>query len=533
MTAGKVDEENGTIYFICGSSGEKSYTVNPPDSFEDKFVRATQEYQGLYLKVIAKRTEMQINVYDLDGSLFDSCTITHEDSCAEGHDFEYNMSNGKLECKTCGDEFDAVDIEYTGIVPVKGSDNEVYLYVGQPKTGWFSIGQDRLHAGADGILHKVTTVNTRTCTENGRYEYTCSCGATDYSATLWAEGHTWDENHVCTVCQFKGIDIASANITLGGNYYTYSGKAIYPAVTVTYGDRTLDIGGDARARDGFMQRENNIGVGQGSVVIDGRGDFYGQIVGHFNIIPAKPTGLHIARTTGTTVTLAWDEAPGAEQYIVWFWDPAVKAWQTYTVDDTSFTAVALKNTTYTFCVQSLTVVDGAEFKSSVTDNLAVKPSSSSEGFDSADFIETINCTDNAGNIIQMQKHDGQAYIFVPAGVDLSNVKMSCKLKGISSDTITLSGKATAQIGTEPSNVDLTAVAEKGANGSYVVYATIEGGSSMPICIMQSSLRSMLINSDDVKAKGRSYVDASKENIATAQMTLRKPDGSVVYDGALE
>ena len=541
LTAGEVDEENGTTYFICGSSGEKSYTVDTSKGF--KFERATQDYQGLYLKVIAERTEMQINVYDLDGSLFDSCTITHNDPCADGHDFVYDKASGKLECKVCVDDFNAADLEYTGIVPVKDSGNEVYLYVGQPKTGWFSIGQDRLHAGADGILHKVTTVNTRTCTENGRYEYTCSCGATDYSATLWAEGHTWDENHHCTVCGFDGIDIAKADMMIGSHpvregeklaNYTYTGKAIDAGVTLTYQGKELRIGiGAVTARDGYMQRANNVNVGEGTVTVEGRGDFYGQITGNFTISPAKPTGLRIARTTGNSITVTWDKAPGTEQYNVWFWDPAVKAWQTTTVSDNIFAATGLKKgASYTFCVQSLTVVDGKEYKSNFTDNLSAKPSSGSEGFDSADFIDNIYCTDSIGNTVGMQKINEQTYIFVPANADFSALKMSCKLKNITSDTITLSGKSSAQIGKEPSVVDLAKLAETGADGSYVVYATVDGGSSMPVCIMKSSARSMFITSDDAQTKGRSYVDASKDNEATAQMVLVEPDGSAVYNGAL-
>lgn len=106
--------------------------------------------------------------------------------------------------------------------------DRVILAEGLAKTGWFQWGEETVHAGDDGIIHKTVSGNTATCTENGHYFAKCeTCGASYTGAATWSTGHDWDENHVCKTCGTEGVDINSVEAKYG-KYYTYTGGKSTP-----------------------------------------------------------------------------------------------------------------------------------------------------------------------------------------------------------------------------------------------------------------------------------------------------------------
>lgn len=112
------------------------------------------------------------------------------------------------------------------------------------------------HFGDNGIAHVTETVDTRTCTTNGYYLTTCKdCGASYRGATIWYEGHSWDENHVCTKCGTKGKNIADAEVRTAS--VVFGGKKAICNVTVTYQGKKLTVKTSDVNVDGYIYYTNN------------------------------------------------------------------------------------------------------------------------------------------------------------------------------------------------------------------------------------------------------------------------------------
>ena len=90
MTSGEVDE-NGTVYYICGSTGEKSYEIVFNEAFN--FDVTSDNYNATYLTVNASKDELEITTYDYavyddgmtDVRVLDSYTMVSQCSKSGGH----------------------------------------------------------------------------------------------------------------------------------------------------------------------------------------------------------------------------------------------------------------------------------------------------------------------------------------------------------------------------------------------------------------------------------------------------------------
>jgi len=333
MVAGEIDETlddpdkgAGTVYYVCGTLGGKYYGGTDTPEFNFKTVLSgSRDGDGnqnldpcaVFMTVNADKNNLTITTYDYYGNQVDQYTKTRKDACDDGHDFIFDPEAKTLTCKVCGIVTDTAETPYTGMVEVSGTGKNMYLDAGTARTGWIPYGEVMLHAGEDGIIHETETVNTATCMANGRWVSTCKeCDVAPYSGeATWAKGHTWDENHVCTVCGTKGIDITEATAAIG-KAYTYTGAIVKPAVTLTYGGKTLNIRSSRTGTDGYISYGDNIEVGLGSVTIEGRGDFYGSVELSFAIVPGKITDLKVTDLTADSAKLTWTAAPGAVKYIV-------------------------------------------------------------------------------------------------------------------------------------------------------------------------------------------------------------------------
>lgn len=140
LTAGEVDAENGTVYIICGSTGEKSYDIikNP----EHHYAFTHETYEAVYMTVSTTDTTLTINTYDCkraDGSseLIDTYTATKEITCTEnGHD--YILEDGWLTCSVCG--FTTPADGYTGLAKDAETGLLMNIIDGAPETSkWIEI----------------------------------------------------------------------------------------------------------------------------------------------------------------------------------------------------------------------------------------------------------------------------------------------------------------------------------------------------------------------------------------------------------
>ena len=162
LKAGEIDAEDGVYYYICGSSGEKSYSINSQNVFDYSkvFAKATTAFNAVYLSVEATQAKMTINVYDVlaDGreQLLDSLTLKSlTGSCAEkGHELaDAVCSSGKLICNNCHAAVDPVEWKYTGWARDEATDRKMYFLRGVMQTGWFLVEEDNYCFDENGVAY--------------------------------------------------------------------------------------------------------------------------------------------------------------------------------------------------------------------------------------------------------------------------------------------------------------------------------------------------------------------------------------------
>ncbi len=187
----------------------------------------------------------------------------------------------------------------------------------------YHVGEDgKVHTDENGQYEKGAAIivdDQRTCTGNNFIFYTCKgCGAHDQSELLWSKGHVWEDPehgvYHCTVCGTDGIDIAGAELRTAGLFFTYTGNAIRAKHSLTYNGRLLSIASDRRGHDGLSTFNDNTEIGVATIIVSGRGDFYGEKIGHFEIVPANVTDLTVTGGEGHALTLQWSAPLGAESY---------------------------------------------------------------------------------------------------------------------------------------------------------------------------------------------------------------------------
>ena len=162
LKGGEIDTEDGVYYYICGSSGEKSYKINSQDVFdyEKVFAKTNDSFNAVYLSVEATLSKMTINVYDVkeDGTeeLMDSLTLKSlTGSCAEkGHELaDAVCSGGKLICNNCHAAVDPVEWNYSGWARDEATGRKMYFLRGVKQTGWFLVEEDNYCFDENGVAY--------------------------------------------------------------------------------------------------------------------------------------------------------------------------------------------------------------------------------------------------------------------------------------------------------------------------------------------------------------------------------------------
>ena len=148
MTGGSVDPENGVVYYVCGSTGEKSYTAtnNPTHHFDV----CTQDYDhGIYLTVEATDRAFTVTTREADGSVLDVYVKQAETDCAaDGHAYRYE-ADGFLVCERCG-HTEALG-DYTGFAEDAATGGTRYFVGGSVQTGWLNYEEDVYYFDENGI----------------------------------------------------------------------------------------------------------------------------------------------------------------------------------------------------------------------------------------------------------------------------------------------------------------------------------------------------------------------------------------------
>ncbi len=344
----EIDEENGVYYYICGSSGEKSYAITSQDKFDYSkiFKLVTDDFTATYLTVTADKDEMTIDYYDIDRGLLD--TVTIESPCKRhGHTACYDPAEKAVSCSVCGIALE----DYSGKAP-DADGNEYYLLGGVVKTGWFLQGNDVFYANSKGVLQPIELdSHTKTnCTVRGKFIYSCKTVDDGDSTTYTVRddmppGHVYDNedpkapNRVCTVCGWHEVSLKDCKVELSYTNYTYTGKAMKPYVyvtapdgtkltdyydyTVIYGENT-EIGYGTVTVKPFNYYLVNLNQKRGSLCDDGT-------VLEYKITIHAPTVKNVkAKMAVDGIDVSWAAVPEADGYNIYIWNSAKKAYDLYT-----------------------------------------------------------------------------------------------------------------------------------------------------------------------------------------------------------
>ncbi|BCK77931.1 hypothetical protein MM35RIKEN_01230 [Vescimonas fastidiosa] len=555
MIGGIAQPENsrgGVVYYVCGDLSGKSNEFHDRDEYAEAI--SHNDYTGMYLTVQATTETFTVRAIDYQGNLLDTYTERRTDCELGNHKVDasskYDMSTGTITCVTCGTALKPTgEYAFSGLLNTTDG-KQVILKNGVPmKNEFASRGDSRYHACANGYAYVTAQSDSRTCVTGGYITYTCpECGAKDRSDFQRPVDHKWDDNHICTVCHTKGIDINSKEVVfkLGTpekprdltpipSYY-YSGSGVRPGSFAKRGDYVLTQNNDAnlingRIPDLYVQWPDSKNVGKAEIECEGRGDYYGSKTLTYIIVPNDVKNLKCETSTETTLTLSWSAALGAEYYEVFQCNK----------NNDKGTRTSL-GTTYetTFSVTGLTADTDYYF---VAAGRTKVPTENNEVYNSAKWSNILhartapNPSDVTGvsavvdgQRIALAEVDGAKYLFLPSSTDLTKLSLTFVTEPLS-DRIALSGnKGTVYWS---SSVDLTAVADVNAAGYREITASVGSGQTITFRVMQASPISTVYLTSSNSAQGRDWVDRDKKNITTGSMSMVSADGGSIYSGELK
>ena len=326
----EIDEDHGAVYYICGTSGEKSYNITSQGTFDyDRiFALATLDFSAIYLTAHADRDTLTINVYDIAKSA-PIDTITLKSDCAKfGHKCQLDTTTKKAVCTVCG----RTDETLTGdIMDAEG--NAYYMLGGVLQTGWVTVGEEiRYYNPETCIREKLTAVEKpSTCIVDGYCDYTSASGATKHIDYTDAGGHEYvvgeDGAAVCEKCGHVRVDMDKTNVSLSYNVCTYTGKARTPSTTAVTQDGTI-LTKTGIGRDYYSTYKNNVEVGTATVTLTAakygiyvdlnqwRGNCKGSITVSYEIRPDLPTNVQM-ETQGDKTVFSWNAALCEPEYILY------------------------------------------------------------------------------------------------------------------------------------------------------------------------------------------------------------------------
>ncbi len=368
---------DGIVYYICGSSGEKSYPLDPTLPFD---YNATTDFNAIYLTVEAAKDTLTVKTYDLvdattgEASCIDTFTMFASSCVTKGHVFteesNYDLNKKTLTCSSCGEPVSASESGYTGTV--NAGEAHVYLFNGVAKTGWITIGEEVVHAGENGLLHETLSFTTETCTQNGtRMAYCETCGISksygtnvkyhnhNYDSEYHCQNTYYDENHELHECDWTGIDINTLEASLAYKYGYYDGNARRPKVTVADSNGNVLVN-QSTYGDYVAYYSDNTNVGVATIRLVAYNSYYGERTIHFEVRPSNIKTIELGEISENSVKLSWETSLGAEKYAVY--QKHGTAWRK--IADTADTFYEVKyllpETSYQFCIRPYAVVENTK-----------------------------------------------------------------------------------------------------------------------------------------------------------------------------
>ena len=173
LTAGQV-EEKGTVYYICGSTGGKSYSiVNNPDFH---FEKTTLDFESIYVDVTADRFQATVTAYNVaeDGSktVLDQYSKRKTPLCEnDEHTYDYDSETDMLSCEVCGYETGAKESAYPGWAKDTKTGKNRYFIGGSPVTGALVLPDGTYSFDQDALAYQGTyELNGEQCEfDSGRF----------------------------------------------------------------------------------------------------------------------------------------------------------------------------------------------------------------------------------------------------------------------------------------------------------------------------------------------------------------------------
>ena len=533
---------DGVVYYVCGDLSGKDNEYHERDVFASMIPH--KDYKGMYMSVEADEAKMVLNAYRYNGELLDSYTIAKTDCELGKHTFDenclYDMAAQTIrKCSICQQDVPAAGSGYTGILSTTEGKGKVMLVAGALRTGWFVFGEEIYHAGGDGLLHNTTTYDTATCLEDGHIMSTCECGKTYTGAYTYSKGHSWDSEHVCTVCGVTGKDIANVTLSLNGQYWEYTGKSIRASANAVDGDYVLSAASDRTGRDAYKSYSNNIDVGFGTVTFEGRGNYFGTNFIQFPIVPKSVTTIETGSVLATTAALSWNAADGAGYYRVYKKTDTTGWEKVGNTEATGIVITGLKpDTTYYFRVGTGRVVGANTFRGLNWSKTATVTTAAADTKKTADTITAISAEMKISGgtplTLKAEEKDGKMYLMLPSSVDLTALTLHLDASEELKNVMVFGCKGENIFDGKDTTVNVLELNGALSNGQSKLYLSLNGEEPIELLLMQSAnLASMYLTSDDPQAQGRDYVDAAKSHAVTAQMQMLSADGTVIYDGALK
>lgn len=533
---------DGVVYYVCGDLSGKDNEYHERDVFASMIPH--KDYKGMYMSVEADEAKMVLNAYRYNGELLDSYTIAKTDCELGKHTFNenclYDMAAQTIrKCSICQQDVPAAGSGYTGILSTTEGEGKVMLVAGALRTGWFVFGEEIYHAGEDGLLHNTTTYDTATCLEDGHIMSTCECGKTYTGAYTYSKGHSWDSEHVCTVCGVTGKDIANVILSLNGRYWEYTGKSIRASANAVDGDYVLSAASDRTGRDAYKSYSNNIDVGFGTVTFEGRGNYFGTNFIQFPIVPKSVTTIETGSVLATTAALSWNAADGAGYYRVYKKTDTTGWEKVGNTEATGIVITGLKpDTTYYFRVGTGRVVGANTFRGLNWSKTATVTTAAADTKKTADTITAVSAEMKISGgtplTLKAEEKDGKMYLMLPSSADLTALTLHLEASEELKNVMVFGCKGENIFDGKDTTVNVLELNGALSNGQSKLYLSLNGEEPIELLLMQSAnLASMYLTSDDPQTQGRDYVDAAKSHAVTAQMQMLSADGTVIYDGALK
>ena len=233
LTDGQVNE-NGTVYYICGSTGGKSYSVVDNPNFH--FDVATLDFESVYVDVTADRYQATVTAYNVatDGtvSVLDQYTKRTAPICADdAHTYVYDRTSGELECSVCGHTENAAQVQYNGWAVDSGSGRKMFFTAGQPTTGYVKLSEQFYLFDENGLAYDGEyTLCGETCLFEAGQFVKCS------TANVLNAGKAGPD--VAYIIYADGTMVLEGT----GNTYDYQSHGMRPYIAYIQQIKTVRIG---------------------------------------------------------------------------------------------------------------------------------------------------------------------------------------------------------------------------------------------------------------------------------------------------